>query len=172
MLAVAGVCGAAAPPAPAACSLELVLTACIEMTVPSNATLGALDAGATTSSPEQAVEVSSNQSWGLKIASDSTDGRMREWTGSAYVANGAVLSHPLQWGLTSLAGVPQAPAWTSLSSTAATVVSGRPATACVLGGLCATETVGVTYRQAVSFADPSVAGDYRLAVTYTAQHGF
>lgn len=169
----AGAWGAIAPQAPAACSLNLVLTACIEMTVPSGATFGELDAGKASSGGEQAVQVSSNQSWGLKVGSDAPDGRMREWTGTAYAETPAILTHPMEWGLTSLAGLPQTPTWTAMSSTPATVVSGRPATACLVGGLCGTETVGVTYRQPVSFADRSAGShDYRLLVTYTAQHGF
>lgn len=143
------------------------------MSVPTSTALGTLDAGTTGTSAEQAITVSSNQPWGIKVASDAADGRMREWTGSAYAGAAATLTRPLQWALTSLGGIPQSPAWTDASSAQATVVSSRPATACAVGTVCGTETVGVTYRQAIAFTDRRTAPNtYRLRLTYTAEHGF
>lgn len=162
-----------AAPARAACELNLILIPCLEAAFPGDVALGAHDAGSTATSPEQIVTVSSNQSWGLRIASDAADGRMREWNGSAYPAGGSTLGAPLNWGLTSIAGAPQSPSYTALSSTAATVVGGQSQTGCVLGLTCGTRTVGVRLRQAFAWSDVRLSPRvYRARVTYTASHGF
>ncbi len=76
-------------------------------------------------------------------------------------------------GRTSVAGVPQTPTYTALSSTAATVVGGQSQTGCVLGLTCGTRTVGVRLRQAFAFTDVRLSPRaYRVRVTYTASHGF
>jgi hypothetical protein len=160
-------------PARAACELNLILIPCLEAAFPGDVALGANDAGTTVTSPEQIVTVSSNQSWGLRIASDAADGRMREWDGGAYPGGGSTLGSPLNWGLTSIAGAPQSPSYTALSSTAASVVSGQSQTGCILGLTCGTRTVGVRLRQAFTYADVRLSPRvYRARVTYTASHGF
>lgn len=173
VLCAAAALGLTAPPAAAACTLDTLLIPCIEMSVPASADLGTLDAGTTGTSADQSLVVSSNQSWGVKVASDAATGRMREWTGSAYAASPATLTNPLEWALTSVGGSPRTPSWAPASSSQASVVSGRPATGCTLGALCGTETIQVRYRQSISFSDRRVAPNrYRVRLTYTAQHGF
>lgn len=161
--------------ASAACSLPLVLVPCIEATFPASpSSFGALDAGTTTTSSEQLITVSANQPWGIRVSGDVAGGRMREHNGTAYVTPAPrVLTNALKWGRSSLGGVPQTPVWTDLATAPAAVVTGQPATGCVLGGLCASTTVGVKYRQQTSFSDRRVApNSYRVLVTYDAQLGF
>lgn len=167
--------GAVVPPAAqAGCVLNLVVVPCLEATFPGDLLLGtALDAGTTTTSGQQDVVVSSNQSWGLRIQSDLADGRMKQWNGSAYVSAPRILTNPLRWGLTSLAGAPLVPTYTALTSTPTTVIGTQPATGCVLGLACLTTTVGIRHRLTTTFADRRVSPDsYRVRVTYTASHGF
>lgn len=163
-----------AAPASAACELNLILLPCLEASFPADLALGDGDAGSTVTSAEQTVTVSSNQSWGLRIVADRADGRMREWTGSAYeTVSPRTLTGALRWGLTSIAGAPQTPTYADLSDSAAAVVSGQSATACVLGLACGTRAIGVRLRQAFTFGDARIAPrTYRLRVTYTASHGF
>lgn len=161
--------------ASAACTLSLVVTPCLQATWPGTpVAFGSVDAGTTTTSAEQLITVSANQSWGIRISSDLADGRMKEWDGSAYdTSSPRSLTEPLAWGRSSLAGAVQTPSWTALSSTPATVVAGRPATSCVLGSLCGVESVGVKYRLTSRFADRRAApNQYRILVTYDAQLGF
>lgn len=175
-LAASALTAAALPArAQAACSLSIVLTPCIQATWPGGSVaLGTVNAGTTTISPEQLITVSANQSWGIRISSDLANGRMREWTGSAYATpTPRTLSQPLQWARSTLAGVPQTPSWASLSSTPAAVVSGRGATGCVLGALCGVETTGVKFRLTTGFSDRRAApNSYRILVTYDASLGF
>ena len=157
-------------PADAACTLD-VLVPCMELAVPSSYAWGTLDPGTSTSA-QQAVTVGSNRSWGLRISSDRADGRLTEWTGSAYAASPQKLTSPMQWALTADRGTPVTPSWASMSGTPATVVTGRDMTGCLVVA-CLTTTLGVTYRQSVSYADQRLnPNSYRMAVTYTASHGW
>lgn len=153
------------------CSLSLV--DCLDVDFPAAASLGStINAGMTVTSSEQLLHVSSTAPWGVRIRSDLADGRMRQFNGSSYVGSPRTLTNPLAWGLTSIAGVAQAPAYTALSSTDATVVSGRPAH-CLLNALCTSSTIGVRHRLSTSFADRRVAPhSYRVLVTYSVSHGF
>jgi len=122
--------------------------------------------GSTKTSSEQTVSVTSNRAWGLKIASDRSDGRSRQWTGAAY--GSLSLANPMQWRTSSIAGSAQATSFADLSGTAATVVTGQAASA-------GATAVGVTYRQQVSYADEAslpAGNTYRQNVSYTAQQGF
>src|SRR3954452_14994469 len=106
-------------------------TAQLAATFPTAYSFGTLAVGGSgNTSSEQVVNVKSNASWGLKISSDQTAGKMREWDGSAYVASGNMFTNALQWALTTLGGTPVgSPTSAGLSSTA-TLVSGsqgRPA---------------------------------------------
>jgi hypothetical protein len=163
---------AAAFPAPAdaACTLSLV-TSCMELEVPSSYAWGTLAPG-TNQSTQQTVTVGSNRDWGLRIASDRADGRLTEWTGTAYAASPRKLASPMQWALTADGVTPVTPAWASLSSTPAAVVTGRDTTSCLVVA-CLTTTLGVTYRQPISYADQRLnPNTYRMSVTYTATHGW
>lgn len=160
----------AAAPA-ASCSLPLVLIPCISVDWPASpAAFGTVQAGTTTDISGGSLVVSANQSWGVRIRTDHATGRLREWSGAAYTSGGAVSANPLQWRLTSINGTPQGGSFAALSSTAATVVTGRPSTGCVLGGLCGTDTLAMSLRWKSSFADP--AKTYRTEVTYEAALGF
>jgi hypothetical protein len=154
-----------------ASALCLPTPACLEATLPGNYSWGTLAAGpAGNQSAEQVITVSSNGSWGVRIGSDQTDGRMREWNGAAYVG-GSALAQPLEWALTRTGTTTQPPAWAAISSSPATVASGQPST-CGLA-VCSAKEVGVTYRQVVGFGDrPAGANDYRILVTFDASHGF
>jgi hypothetical protein len=146
--------------------------ACLEATFPPDYAWGQLNPGAAgNESPDQVITVTSNAPWGVTIASDLADGRMKEWNGSAYVATGAkVLSQPLGWSLSRIGAAAQPLSFRALSSTPATVVSDRPTT-CTL--TCDSAQIAVRYRQAVSFADaPAGTNDYRIEVTYVAAQGF
>lgn len=162
-----------APPAEAACSVSL-LTPCLQLSMPAPVALGSLDAGTTSVSGEQAFVVSSNVAYGVKVSSDLVDGRMRQWTGAAYVAAAPkVLSAPLEVGRSSYNGTPSVLTWHALTDTPFLLGTGLGPTACVLGLLCGTHTLGVKYRQRTSFADRRASPDsYRILVTYTADHGF
>jgi len=134
-------------------------------TFPSDYAFPAWEIG-TNDSTDQTVSVDSNRSWGLKIRSDAEDGHMRRWHAGRYV--GASLASPLQWQLTTIGGVPQSDSYDPLSSTAASVVSARPASASAVD-------VGVRFRQSVGWGDKAdiPAGDvYRLDATYEAEQGF
>src|SRR5204863_8269878 len=98
-------------------------TAQLAATFPSAYDFGTLAVGgAGNTSTEQVVNVKSNAAWGLKISSDQTAGKMREWDGSAYVASGNMFTNALQWALTTLGGTPVgSPTYAGLSSTATLV---------------------------------------------------
>lgn len=173
--AAALLCAAAWAPSSARgadCPL-LTVGPCIQATLPPAVGLGTPTAGSTTTSAEQAITVSSNDSWGLRISSDLGDGRMAQFDGSGYVASGRVLSDPLRWSLSSIGTTSHPLNFSALSSSAATVVSGRAATSCVLLLGCGNETVRVRFAQTLRFSDRPVAPmTYRIKVTYVAQHGF
>jgi hypothetical protein len=146
-------------------------TAQLEATFPSDYAFGTFVVGGSgNTSTEQLVNVKSNASWGIKIASDQAAGKMREWDGSAYVASGNVLANALQWALTSTGGTPVAsPTYANLSSTATLVTGSQGRTGD--SGL----NVGARFKQFVSYADEaSLAGSnsYRVLVTYDAAQGF
>lgn len=172
--AAALVCAAAAaPPAAYAACPTLDQGPCIEAVFPPALDLDTPLAGSTTTSDEQAISVSSNDSWGLQISSDLGDGRMAEFDGSVYVTGGRVLSDPLRWSLSSIDTTSYALSFAALSSTPASVVSGRAATSCVALLGCGSETVRVRFAQTLRFSDRRVAPmKYRIKVTYVAQHGF
>src|SRR4051812_43614689 len=68
-------------------------TAQLAATFPSAYAFGTLTVGGSgNTSTEQVVNIKSNASWGVKVSSDQTAGKMREWDGSAYVAAGFVLT--------------------------------------------------------------------------------
>jgi hypothetical protein len=138
----------------------------LEATFPGNYAFGGLAPGNNLGT-EQVTTVKSNAAWGLKVATDLANGRMAEWTGSAYVSAGKSLATPLEWSVSSIAGAAQPASWNAFSSTGAGVVSSQPATD------DSGRTVGVTYRQTVSYADQSASpNSYRIQVAYTAQQGF
>ena len=146
-------------------------TAQLAATFPTAYSFGTLAVGGSgNTSTEQVVNVKSNASWGLKISSDQTAGKMREWDGSAYVASGNILANSLQWALTTLGGTPVgSPTYANLSSTA-TLVSGSQARSGDSG-----VDVATTFKQLVSYADQATlsgANTYRVLVTYDAQQGF
>ncbi|HYF24887.1 MAG TPA: hypothetical protein VD931_04025 [Baekduia sp.] len=136
--------------------------------------LGNVAPGTTPTSAEQIINVSANTTWGIRVSADQAGGRMKEWAPSGYIfPSPRVMTNPLQWALTSVAGSAQSPSWADLSTTAANVVSGQSHTGCVLGLLCGTRDIGVTYRVRPTFSDRRAApNSYRLLVTYDAQTGF
>lgn len=140
----------------------------ITATFPGAYAWGDLTPGVTSTSAEQAITVKSNAQWGVKISSDLADGRMKEWSGAAYVAvSPKVLTNPLTWKLSSLGGVAQGGGFSALSSTAALVTGSQAATDDT--GVA----VGVTYAQDASFADRNAgSNDYRVLLTYDASQGF
>jgi len=155
--------------APAACAAT---PACLEVSFPPDLAWGQLDPGpGGNDAPEQMLAVTSNESWGLRVASDLADGRMTEWTGGAYVvASPKILSQPLRWSLSSIDAVPQGPSFQPLSSDPGAVLSGQASTC---PGACAAAQIGLQYRQIISFADePAGANDYRIQVMYDAAQGF
>lgn len=158
----------------AACTLTLILVPCIQVDWPSQpVSFGTVQAGTTTTSAEQLLSISANTSWGVRVSADVAGGRAREWNGSSYVAGGRVLTHPVQWSLSSLGGAAQGLSFSNLLTTTTGLLSGRPSTGCVLGLLCGTVGVGVRLRLRTSFADQRVAPNtYRLQVSYDAQTGF
>jgi hypothetical protein len=146
--------------------------ACLEATFPAGYVWGALDAGNSGNvSGEQVITVTSTAPWGIRISSDLDDGRMKEWTGSAYVASAPrVLGNPLTWGLTQIGSTPQTPDYQPLSSTPASVVSGVASTC---SATCGSTEIGVRYRQVVGYGDVSAGtNDYRLQVSFEAAQGF
>jgi hypothetical protein len=142
----------------------------LEATFPGAYAWGSLTPGVTATSSEQTINVKSNATWGLKVASDIADGRMTEWTGLVYVPiTPKVLTNAVNWRMTTLGGVAQgSTTYAALSSTQA-LVTGSQAITNDSG-----KDVGVTYRQAPSFADAyaGVVNDYRILVTYDAAQGY
>lgn len=173
LLAVTAAVGAVGPAVPdaalAACDPAV---ACLEATFPGAYVWGPLDAGNSGNvSAEQVITVTSTEPWGVRISSDLADGRMKEWTGTAYVSSAPkVLGNPLTWGLTRIGATPQTPAYQALSSSAASVVSGVASTCTTT---CGSTEIGVRYRQVVGYGDVSAgANDYRIEVSFDAAHGF
>lgn len=152
--------------AAAACSVE---PACLEATFPSDYAWGQLNLGGN-ESVEQVITVTSNQSWGVRIASDLADGRMKEWSGSAYVATAPkILEVPLEWAPSSIDGVAQSMGYRAVSSTSADAVSGQPST-CPVD--CSPVQIGVRYRQVLGFADaPAGVNEYRIVLSFEAAQG-
>lgn len=145
-------------------------TAQLAATFPSAYSFGTLTVGgAGNTSTEQIVNVKSNASWGVKIASDQAAGKMREWDGSAYAGTN-ILANALQWALTSTGGTPVgSPSYAALSSSSTLLVGSQARTS------DAGVDVGTTFNQLVSYADEqSLAGghSYRVLVTYDAAQGF
>jgi len=141
----------------------------LQATFPADYAWGNLSPGAAgNTSTEQTINVKSNAAWGVKISSDLTDGRMKEWNGSAYVSSSPkILTNALTWRLSSLGGSAQGTSFAAISSTQAPVTTTQPIT-----GDSGTD-VGVTYKQVISFADANAGtNDYRLAVTYDAAQGY
>lgn len=136
--------------------------------------LGTVNAGTTTVSAEQTISVSSNLDYGVKVVSDLADGRMKEWTGAAYVASSPkVLTTALDVAKTSFNGTTYAPSWQALSSTPFLLGTNLGPTDCLIGLFCGSRDLGVKYRLRTSFADRRASPDsYRILVTYTADHGF
>lgn len=153
----------------AACSAT---PACLEATFPADYAWGPLDAGSGGNvSVERVIAVTSTDPWGITIASDLADGRMREWTGTAYVTSAPkTLANALDWGLTRINATPQTPNYAPLSSTAASVVSAQPATCTAT---CSSSEIAIKYRQIVSFGDIAAGtNDYRIEVRFEAAQGF
>jgi hypothetical protein len=142
----------------------------LEATFPSAYAWGNLNAGAAgNESVEQTVTVKSNQTWGVKIASDLLDGKMKEWDGTAYVATTPkVLTNALNWRMSSLAGAVQATSFAGLSSTEA-LVTGTQAITSDAG-----TAVGMKYKQVVSYADVAAgaSNDYRIQANFNVSQGF
>jgi hypothetical protein len=152
-------------------SVTADITNTLEATFPGAYTWGNLAPGASgNTSSEQTINVKSNQTWGVKISSDLSDGRMKEWnpTLGIYVAvSPKLMTNPLNWRLSSLGGVSQSTSFAALSSTEALVTGSQPVTG------DAGTNVGVTYKQLVSYADVNAgANDYRVQVNYNASQGF
>ena len=141
----------------------------LEATFPGAYAWGSLDAGGTGAiSDEQVVNVRSNASWGVQVASDISDGRMTEWTGAAYVTpTPKVLTNALEWRMSSLGGVAQGTSFASLSNVQALVTGTQAATT------DAGVDVGLRYRQAISYADESAgSNDYRALVSFDVAQGY
>ncbi|WP_372789805.1 hypothetical protein [Paraconexibacter sp.] len=141
----------------------------LEATFPGAYSWGNLDAGTTgNTSSEQTLTVKSNAAWGVKVASDLVDGKMKEWTGVAYVpVTPKVLTNALTWRLSTLGGAAQGTSFASLSSVQALVTGTQAATNDSGVG------VGVTYKQVVSYADANAGvNDYRILVSYDVAQGY
>lgn len=140
----------------------------LEATFPGNYAWGDLTPGETPVSTEQVTTVKSNASWGVKIASDLADGKMKQWNGLTYTAvTPKILTNAMEWTISSIGGTGQAASWSSFSNVQALVTGSQS------GTNDAGRAVGVKYRQAVSYSDANAGSDdYRIALTYTAQQGF
>lgn len=141
---------------------------------PASLAIGSLDAGATVVTAEQTLTISSNVAYGVKVSADQATGRMKEWTGAAYVASSPkVMTTALDVAKTSYNGATYAPAWQALSSTPYLLGTGLGPTDCLIGLLCGSHDLGVKYRVRGSFSDRRASpNSYRILVTYTADHAF
>ena len=151
------------------------LTPCIELSMPASPlALGSVTPGTSTTSAEQTLTISSNLGYGVKVSSDLSDGRMKEWTGAAYVASSPkILATALDVAKTSYNATTYTPSWHALSSTPYLLGTGLGPTDCLIGLLCGSHTLGVRYRQAATYADRRASpNSYRVLVTYTADHAF
>jgi hypothetical protein len=138
----------------------------LEATFPGAYAWGALDAGATgNTSGAQTINVKSNSSWGVQASTDQAAGRMREWSGAAYLA--PTLTNSLNWRLSALGGVGQATSFAAFSSTPALVTGSQGVTS------DAGVDVALTFKQVISYADVSAgANDYRVVVSYDVAQGY
>ncbi len=174
MAAVAGILVAAAPASAATTasgtsSVTADVANTLEASFPTAYAWGSLNAGSSgNESAEQTLNVKSNQTWGVKISSDLTDGKMKEWTGSAYVTTSPkILANALSWRLSSIGGTPQSGTYAALSSTEA-LAAGTQAITSDSG-----TNLGVKYKQVVSYGDVAAGtNDYRLEASYNVQQGF
>ncbi len=122
-------------------------------------------AGATSSA--QTINVKSNAAWGVQVATDHADGRMRQHDGTSYVTSPKVLSNALQWRLSTIGGVAQSTSFAALSST--------PAAATTLQAVTTDSgtNLGVLLKQVISYADERVSPNtYRVQLTYDAAQGY
>ncbi len=120
----------------------------------------------TNTSAEQALTVTSNRSWGVKLSTDHADGRMTEWNGALPYLSRKVGS-AIQWRLSTLGGVPQSTSFASASSTPSLVTTTQAKSPTAV-------SVGVSFRQTISYADDAALGPnvYRTEITYDAAQGF
>jgi len=137
------------------------VVAALEASFPGAVSLGNLNVGAPAAlSAPQTVTVRSNAPWALKVRSDAQDGRMRQWTGTAYAApTPKTMSEPLEWKRQDAAD------FAPISGNEAVVAAGMPPTG------SAGATISVVFRQAASYDDetlPDPAHAYRIEVTYVA----
>jgi hypothetical protein len=129
--------------------------------------LGTMTPGATATTSEQAFNIKSNSSWGLKISADRTN--MCRWNGSSCVS-GQDLASPLEWALTRNGTAIGSPTYAPI------VASPSTASAVTLVGPTSDSgtDLGITFKQPVSYADNAgIGGDtYRIVVSYDAAQGF
>lgn len=147
----------------------------MQLTMPASPlALGTVGAGTTTVTGEQTLTISSNVAYGVKVSTDLTDGRMKEWTGAAYVASAPkIMATALDVAKTSYEGTTYTPSWHALTSTPFLLGTGLGPTDCLLGLFCGTHALGVKYRLRTSFSDRRASpNSYRVQVTYTADHAF
>lgn len=109
-------------------------------------------------SPPLPIRIRSNCIWVIKMKSDRTDGRMKEWNGSSYVETGSALSSPLEWKVDGFGS------YAPLTSTEVVIANGVPTE----GGNFL--ELNIRLRQAVSPEDQRLeAGSaYRAVITFTA----
>ncbi len=160
---------AAAPAATSASGTQAVtadVANTLEATFPGAYAWGNLDAGTTgNTSSAQTVNVKSNSSWGVQASTDQVAGRMRVWSGAAYLAG--TLTNPLNWRLSTLGGVSQPTSFAAFTSTPALVTGSQAAT--TDSGV----DVALLFKQVISYADASAgANDYRVLVSYDVAQGY
>lgn len=167
-LALAGLMPSSATAATGTQAVTLDVAPTLTATFPTAYDFGDIAPGAAQVSPAQTVNVRSNATWGLRISSDLTDGRMAEFDAGAYIpVGGRTLALPLNWRLGSLAGVSQATTFVPVTAVPAPVTLAQGPTS------DAGVDVGVLLNQTLSFADQRLgnAGDYRILLSYTASQG-
>lgn len=138
---------------------------CLEVRVPAGFAFGPLHAGTDTTGSEQVLELIATTARGVQARTDRADGRLREWTGTAYGT--ASLAEPVRaTGRLLPSGTPSA--LTPLSSVAAGLVPSVPASDCTdIPQLCVPRQVGVSFKQQVRYSDQQLNGrSYRAEVTY------
>ena len=173
--AISTTCLAAAQPA-AASGCLINLGTCLVVTFPSGPlNFGSVNAATSTISAEQAMSVAAGNTWGIKISSDQAGGKMKEWTGSAYVSSSPKIMHnALQWRVSSINGANQATSFANLSNTPSVALTNQPITGCVLVLLTCTDIpLGFKFKLNTSFSDANAgANDYRIQVTYDVALGY